>query len=268
MIASKLPLQTFNISLKYLFVAVVFLKLRSDLYTNIGESLLEIGIDDIIQMYGRSEINQGKLGRYIELVKNVARENNLGLTLHISPDQRKNLMFHYLECFLSLTRDKISKSPNAPNFSEDKVRKVFAKIFKFFEGMAECLIFRRIRHVSCAVFFLSLRLIDIHITVQELLDWIQLDPIFNKMMYYSVSRLNREIVDDFFQRFQTLLAFYQHNTKLVVKQLRGNCLFLSQSLGQIEVQSMKKRNNVKCHLFLNVIKFMLKSKVRNFIQKS
>jgi len=133
-----------------------------------------------------------------------------------------------------LTKEKISKSPNAPNFSEEKIRKNFGKIFLFFERMSDCLIFRRMRHVSCAIYFLSLRIIDINIAIQDLLEWISQDPVFSQMMYYSVSRLNREIVEDFFYRFQRLLLYYKSNTKTVVKNLKRHCEFLSQSMKEVE----------------------------------
>jgi hypothetical protein len=81
--------KSFNINLKYLFIAVVYLKLRSDLFTNIGDRVLEIGINDIIDVYGKGEICQGKLGRYIDCVKSIARDNKLNLNLEISYDQRK-----------------------------------------------------------------------------------------------------------------------------------------------------------------------------------
>jgi len=54
------------------------------LYTNIGDSLLEIGIDDLIKVYGQSEIHPGQLGKYIDLVKAIVGDFNLGLNLTVS----------------------------------------------------------------------------------------------------------------------------------------------------------------------------------------
>lgn len=92
--------KSFNINLKYLFIAVVYLKLRSDLYTNIGDRVLEIGINDIINVYGKGEVCQGKLGRYIDYVKSIVRDNKLGLKLEIPYESRKKLNFLYYKYFL------------------------------------------------------------------------------------------------------------------------------------------------------------------------
>lgn len=100
-----------------------------------------------------------------------------------------------------LTKDNIVKSPHAPYFSEEKIRKIFAKIFAFYEGTPNFLIFRRIRHVACAIYFLSLRLIEINVNIQDLMNWISLDPVFSQMKYFSISRLAREMVEDFFKKF-------------------------------------------------------------------
>lgn len=154
--------------MKYLFIAVVYLKLRSDLYTNIGDRVLEIGINDIIEVYGKGEICQGKLGRYIDYVKAVVRDNNLGLTLEIPYESRQKLNYLYYDCFVKQTLPVIKKNPNAPNFSEKKLRSVFEKIFRFFQGKENCLKNRKIRHFSCAIFYTSLRLIEISLTLQEL----------------------------------------------------------------------------------------------------
>lgn len=83
--------------------------MRSDLYSNIGACLLEIGIDDLVRVYGVSELHPGLIGRYIDIVKSIARDYSLGLTLHITMEQRKKLTFYYLECFIGLTKDWIIK---------------------------------------------------------------------------------------------------------------------------------------------------------------
>ena len=246
---------------------MIFLKLRSDLYENIGSCLLEIGIDDLIRVYGSSDLHPGLLGRYIDIVKSIARDCNLGLNFHFTMEQRKRLTFHYLDCFIGLTKDWILKSPNAPNFSEENVKKYFGKIFHFFEEVPEFLILRRMRHVACSIYFLSLRLVDINLTIQELLEMIQRDPLFSQMLIYSVCRLNREIMEDFFRSFQRLLIFYKANTKAVVKKLKGKCLFLSQNLETVEIQNSKSRNNVKNRFFTLVLKFMINSKVRKFVRE-
>lgn len=197
--------------MKYLFIAVVYLKLRSDLFTNIGDRVLEIGINDIIEVYGKGEICQGKLGRYIDYVKSIVRDNKLGLKLEISYDSRKKLNFLYYDCFLKQILPTIKKNPNAPNFTEKKLKSVFDKIFKFFDGKENCLKNRKIRHFSCAIFYMSLRLIDITITLQELVKILQKDPMFSKMLYYSVSRINRDICDEFVNKFLFLIEFYRRN---------------------------------------------------------
>lgn len=126
---------------------------------------------------------------------------------------------------------------------------------------------RRMRHVTCAIYFLSLRLVEISITIQELVELIQRDPIFSQMLIYSVCRLNREIMEDFYRSFQRLLIYYKSNTKIVVKKLKGKCSFLSQSLHEVEIQNSKQRNNVKCRLFSLILKFMINSKVKKFVHK-
>ena len=199
------PQKNFNINLKYLFIAVVYLKLRSDLYTNIGDRVLEIGINDIIDVYGKGEICQGKLGRYIDYVKAVVRDNKLGLTLEIPYESRQKLNFLYYDCFVRQTLSTIKKNPNSPNFTETKLKSVFDKIYRFFDGKENCLKNRKIRHFSCAIFYISLRLIDISITLQELVVLLQEDPMFSKMLYYSVSRINRDICDEFVSKFLFLI---------------------------------------------------------------
>lgn len=267
-IEEKLDKQkTFNINLKYLFIAVVYLKLRSDLFTNIGERVLEIGINDLIEVYGKGEICQGKLGRYIDCVKAIARDNKLSLKLEISYEQRKELNFLYYKHFLAQTKSTILKNPNAPNFSEKKLEKVYSKVFYFFDGKENCLKNRKIRHFSCAIFYMSLRLIGITITLQQLVTLLKDDPMFSKMLYYSVSRINRDICEEFINKFLFLVEYYRRNKRQVVKHLKGYSSFLSASVREIESLLNQRRTNIKSPLVVKTVTFMLKSKVAKFMKK-
>jgi hypothetical protein len=174
------------------------------------------------------------LGSYLDYVKSIARDNKLGLTLEIPYENKKELNFYYYDCFLKQVKGKIKKNPNAPNFNEKKLRKVFDKIFNFFEGKESCLKNRKIRHFSCAIFYLSLRLIDIKINIQELVNELKQDPMFSKMLYYSVSRINRDICTEFIDKFLFLIEYYRRNTGKVVRYLKGYSNFLSKNVSNVE----------------------------------
>jgi hypothetical protein len=133
----------------------------------------------------------------------------------------------YYDCFVRQTLPVIKKNPNAPNFSEKKLRSVFEKIFHFFQGKEHCLKNRKIRHFSCAIFYMSLRLIEIQLTLQELVLLLQQDPMFSKMLYYSVSRINRDICEEFINKFMFLIDYYGTDAKRTVKYLKGYTAFLS-----------------------------------------
>jgi len=253
--------QTLHLNLKYLFLSVVYLKLKSDLFQNIGDSVLEVGINDLVGVYGQNEICLGRLGNYLEFVKAIAKDYGLGLTLDINEEDKRSLASFYLDYFLKVTDKLIRGNPNFANYNEKKMRRVFFKIYDEFKGREECMKSKRIRHLCCAIFHISLRVLDVNTTLLELIDLLKKEQMFNHMMYHSVTRIRREICAEIFGKFKILLKEFKLNKEKFILKLGKLSWFLKVYRGKEAELSNLKRMNIKCPLVLEIVKFMLKKKV-------
>jgi hypothetical protein len=253
--------QSLHLNLKYLFLSVVYLKLKSDLFQNIGDSVLEVGINDLVGVYGQNEICLGRLGNYLEFVKAVAKDYGLGLELDINEEDKRSLAQFYLNFFLKIADKLIKSNPNYANYNEKKMKRVFFKIYDEFEGRIDCMRSKRIRHLCCAIFHISLRVLDVNTTLLELIEILKEEQMFNKMMYHSVTRIRREICSEIFGKFKILLEeFKQNKQKLTIKLGKLSWFLKVYSSKQHELSNLK-RMNIKCPLVLEIVKFMLKKKV-------
>lgn len=252
---------TLHLNLKYLFLSVVYLKLKSDLFQNIGDGVLEVGINDLVGVYGQNEICLGRLGNYLEFVKAIAKDYGLGLILNINEEDKRSLASFYLDYFLKVTDKLIRGNPNFANYNEKKMRRVFFKIYDEFKGREECMKSKRIRHLCCAIFHISLRVLDVNTTLLELIELLKKEQMFNQMMYHSVTRIRREICAEIFGKFKILLNQFKKKKQKFVLKLGKLSWFLKVYKGKEEELSKLKRMNIKCPLVLEIVKFMLKKKV-------
>lgn len=212
---------TFHINLKYLFLSVVYLKLKSDLYENIGIDCFEIGLGELVKTYGSNDICLGKLGNYIDFVKAVIKEFGLGIKLKISKEEKKNLTFFYLEKYTKLSSKLIKGSPNYSNFNEKKLSRVCGKIFENFENKYDCVKGKRIRHFACGIFHIALRVLDVNVNLIELINLLKEDQAFKNIVYYSVTRIIREICDEFIDKFLQILLMFKKIRFLLLRNLEN-----------------------------------------------
>lgn len=74
--------RTPRLKIKYLFVSVVYLKLKNDLYTQMGDFFFEIGLDDLIAAYGAegaNEITHRNVWKYLTFTKAIIKDYNFDL---------------------------------------------------------------------------------------------------------------------------------------------------------------------------------------------
>lgn len=252
---------SFHVNLKYLFLSVVYLKLKSDLYENIGNHGVEIGLSEIVKAYGSQEICMGKLGNYIDFVKTIVQEFGIEIKLKISKEDKKNLTFYYLDMFTNLCLDVIKASPNYSEFNMKKLKRVYKKIFENFEAKFDCVKGKRIRHFACAIFHISLRLLDVNLTLIELIGIMKKEEEFNNMVYYSITRVIREICDEFIDKFIQLLLKFKKNRIFITSKLGNFTWVLNVYEPKIEELLSKNRVNIKSKEILEIMKFCLKGKI-------
>lgn len=252
---------SFHINLKYLFLAVVYLKLKGDLYENLNGDALEIGLGELVKVYGSNEICLGKLGKYIDFVKAIVREFGLGIKLVISNEEKRKLTFCYLESFSKLCSKVIKGSSNYAEFSQKKLKRVYTKIFENFEAKFDCIKGKRVRHFACAIFHISLRLLDFNVTLVELIDILRQDEAFGNIVYHSVTRIIREICDEFVDKFFQLLLMFKHSKILITKRLGNLSCFLAIYESKAEELINQNRVNIKSKIVKEIMKFCLKKKV-------
>lgn len=63
-----------KILIKYLFISVVYLVLRNKFFIEKQDFLYEVGILELVDKYGSSEISQGRLIKYINFAKAILKE--------------------------------------------------------------------------------------------------------------------------------------------------------------------------------------------------
>lgn len=258
---------SFHINLKYLFLSVVYLKLKSDLYENIGVDCFEIGLGELVKVYGSREICMGKLGNYIDFVKAVVREFGFGIKLTISKEEKKELTVCYFDRFLKLSSNLIKGSPNFSEFSEKKLKRVYIKILENFEAKYECIKGKRVRHFACGIFHIALRLLDVNVSLIELVDILRKDQGLRNIVYYSVTRVIREICDEFVDKFIQILLKYKKNKILITSKLGKYSCFLGMYEGRIQELMLQNRINIKSKVINEIMKFCLKGKVLKVMNK-
>ena len=256
-----------HLNLKYLFLSVVYLRLKTEFFESLGSKGLEVGINDLVRVYGSGDVCLSKLGRYLEFVKTIARDFGFGINLKFQKEQKIKLVYWYQDLYLNLLKKLIQGHPNALYYKESKFKSIFRKVFESYGSKDTFLLNKRLRHIACAIVFISLRICGISLTLLDVIEILKKEPILIHLHYSSVTRIIREICDECVDKFIQLLMLYESKKEVFIKKLGNLFYFLKVHLDKIDEIISQTRVNIKSALVLGIVKFMIKKRVIKLASK-
>ena len=215
--------------MKYLFVSIVYLKLKHDLYSQMGDFLFEIGLDDLINAYGAEGINEithRNIWKYLTFTKAIIKDYNFDIEIKFNSAQKKSLLFCYLDKFLAISDKVLQTDPNYFNFNEKKIKRVFEKLYGNYDYVEDILRSRKKMNFACGLFQISLRVLDINLTLLDIVNKFKEDPRFNNIHYFSAARVMQEVCIQSVLKFSNLVKYYKDSREITLKKLGKMTWFL------------------------------------------
>lgn len=126
---------------------------------------------------------------------------------------------------------------------------------------------RKKLNFACGLFQIALRVLDINLTLLDIVNNFKKDPRFSNIHYFSSARVMQEVCIQSVLKFSNLLTFFKGHKELTFTKLGKLTWFLQTHANELQEPVSFMKKNIKSSAVIGIVKFMLKSKVIKFYQE-
>ena len=220
------PQRQQGLSVKYLFVALLHLALKSKTVESKGAFLFEISLNEIIKCYSYLHICPGTLSKYLNLCKTLIKEYDFSITVENIQD-RSALLGQYFEKVLKhfLKNYQIFGFELKPD-SEEKLQKSFRRLIALEDDIEYRLSHRPVIYHSFAIFVLCLNAQGFSKGLKDLIDYFKEEDQLLNLNYSTVSGCLRVRKQSLLLKLLRILQVFQTKSHLIISVLGRQAFIL------------------------------------------